>query len=179
MRHARAAIVLIFGVIAVTFTCGLLATGAPCVSGPARPVDAPALADQLGRIEPGARFELRLTPADLNAYLAAYFDERDHAMLTAAAVAFGKNHIALDLCARGILFRPVPMHIALVVEQAQRAPQLSCSAWSIGRIKMPRPLRELLARRLNAEWARIDTVWHIEQWTVEEDSLYVAGIRRP
>jgi len=179
MRHVRVAIITLFiGVIAITFTCGLLATDAPCISAPASPTDTAGQLARLDAIEPGERFELLLTPADINAYLAGYLHTHTHAILNMAVIAYDENCIIVDLCVHDILFRPVPIHAVLTVEQGEQTPQLTCTEWSIGRITMPHPAHELLSRRLNAELAKTDAYWHIEQWKLEKDSLQIVIVRR-
>lgn len=178
MQHPRVAVALVVGASALMLCCGLLATGAPCVPAPALSAGASRLPDLLDGIEPGAPFEFILTPADVNTFLAGYLEAHKRAVLTAVVVTFDENRIEVDLCVRDILFRPISMHITLEVGWAARPPHITCPAWTIGRIKMPGITRDVLARRLNAEWDRLNALWQVEQWALTENSLSVYGIRR-
>ena len=178
MQRTRAIFGLLITTIALTLACGLLAMGKPCR--PLRPGtdERAASLDALGQLQPKQPFEITVTESDLNTYLASLIRDREHATVTGITIQFDENAVTLDLCIRGILLRPVPIHAKFDVQPANDSPNVVCTEWHIGQIVMPASAEHLLSRWLNDQWPRIDRYWRIERWELSESSLHLAGFRR-
>jgi len=178
MRRTRAIFGLLITTIALTLACGLFATGRPCLPLDDAPDGSPAALEVLGQLHPGEPFEIALTASDLNAYCAKRIADSEHATVAGITIQFDENAVTLDLCMRGLLLRPVPIHAKFDVQPANDFPNIICTEWQIGQIVMPALAQQTLSRWLNDQWPRIDRHWHIERWELSESSLHLAGFRR-
>jgi len=142
------------------------------------PDGSPTALDELGQLQSNQPFEIAVTESDLNTYFAALITDRAHATVAGVTIQFDENAVTLDLCMRGLLFRPVPIHATFDVQPANDFPSIACTEWQIGQIVMPALAQQTLSRWLNDQWPRIDHHWHIERWELSRSSLYLAGFRR-
>ena len=178
MQRTRAIFGLLITTIALTLACVLFATGRPCRPLRDVPNGKPASLEELGHLQSNQPFEIAVTESDLNTYFATLIADRAHATVAGITIQFDENAVILDLCMRGLLFRPMSIHIKLDVRPANGFPDIVCTEWVIGRIVMPKLARQILSRWLNDQWPRINRHWHIERWELSESSLRLVGFRR-
>ena len=168
MRGARAFFLLLVISAILICVCALLIAGEPCQTAAYTQDRSAACAlEYLADLSPGEAFEMRLTPADLNACLPAR-----------TVVHLEQDALSIDACLRDVLLWDVPMRLRIAVAKTPGRPTLRCTDCTIGRLHAPPCARRLLSRRLTNQWAALSRQWGLRRWELSPGSLLLAGHRR-